>query len=303
MHDCGNNISDHVLTALLPRLRVEWEKGAETVVLPPFDTPPAIMPTTAICCLLPYRDIPYSGTDVRIDGVMHHVAPGDCLVVPEGCRCRYFRENDAVHRSVWCHLRCSLEPGLPLLDFFDVPAVIRGAAAARCRRLIGKLNRGHRGRLITRAWEMTSPRRSGGLAEKLEDRAWALLLLQEILRLAAPKETLLPAIGGFHELEGAMQWIQLHKFEKINLDTLAECCHCSRSSFEKKFRRSFGISPGKYLLNLRLSAAELMLRDTDDSCARIAEACGFANQFIFSRLFSQRYGIPPRDYRNRKIFS
>ena len=55
-------------------------------------------------------------------------------------------------------------------------------------------------------------------------------------------------------------------------------------------------------MNLRLSAAEAMLRENDDSCAQIAEACGFANQFIFSRLFSKRCGISPRDYRNRKIF-
>ena len=54
--------------------------------------------------------------------------------------------------------------------------------------------------------------------------------------------------------------------------------------------------------NRRLSAAETMLRESDDSCARIAESCGFVNQFIFSRLFSKRFGISPRDYRNRKIF-
>ncbi len=64
----------------------------------------------------------------------------------------------------------------------------------------------------------------------------------------------------------------------------------------------FGISPGRYLLNLRLSETENLLRNTNASCAEIAEAAGFSNQFIFSRLFTSRYGIPPRDYRSRKVF-
>ena len=108
------------------------------------------------------------------------------------------------------------------------------------------------------------------------------------------------AVGLFRELKSVMQWIQLHKFEKITLDQLAEICHCAHSTFEKKFRRGFGISPGRYLLNLRLAAAESMLRDTNDSCALIAESCGFSDQFTFSRLFARRYGLPPREYRKRK---
>ena len=88
----------------------------------------------------------------------------------------------------------------------------------------------------------------------------------------------------------------------ITLDELAQCCHCSRSAFEKKFRRIFDVSPGKYLLNLRLAEAENRLRNTRDSCAQIAAAVGFANQFVFSRLFKRHYGISPRDYRKWKIF-
>lgn len=259
------------------------------------------MPYTAVTCLLPYKNIPYSGTDVQIDGKVCHTESGDCLIFPEGCR-RWFYRKDEGHRSLWAHFRIRLEPDLPLLNFFNVPPVISGKAALRCRRLIVDMNRNSRNILSGNSLTQLSERQSGGLPEQLEDQAAGLLLLKEILAVSMPKETLFLAVNGFHELENAVNWIQKHKFEKLTLDELAQICHCSRSAFEKKFRRIFGVSPGKYLLDLRLSEAENMLCNTGGSCAQIAETVGFANQFIFSRLFKQRYGISPRDYRKRKIF-
>ena len=259
------------------------------------------MPYTAVSCLMPYQKIPYSGVNVRIDGKLFYAESGDCLIFPEGCRRWFYRKDDG-HRSVWAHFRIRLEPGLPLLNFFNVPPVIRGKAALHCRRLIADMNRQSRNILSGNTLTVLSERRSGNLADQLEEQAAAILLLKEILAVSTPKESLFLAVSGFHELENAVNWIQKHKFEKITLDDLSQCCHCSRSAFEKKFRRIFGISPGKYLLDLRLSEAENLLRDPNASCAQIAEHAGFANQFIFSRLFKQRYGISPRDYRKRKIF-
>ena len=301
MSDCVNNISDYVNSALLSRIQISWVTGADTTVLPPIPNSPIPMPYTAVTCFLPCRKIPFSGADIRIDGIWYKVKSGDCLIFPEGCR-RWFFHSDEGHRSIWAHFRIRLGPDLPLLNFFKVSPIIRGPAALRGRRLVTKLNRGSRNILSGDNLEVLAERHPGNLADRLEDQASAFLLLKEILNASEPRETLFMAVEGFRELESAIRLIHKHKFEKLTLDELAQCCHCSRSSFEKKFRRVFGTPPGQYLLNLRLSAAETMLRETDDSCAQIAEACGFSNQFIFSRLFSKRYGISPRDYRNRKIF-
>ena len=232
MSNYGNNISDYVNSALLPRIRISWVTGADTAVLPPFSNSPSPMPYTAVSSLLPYRKIPYSGVHVRIDGEMHYAESGDCLIFPEGCR-RWFFRNDEGHRSIWAHFRIRLEPDLPLLNFFKVPPVIKGAAALRCRRLISTMNRGSRNILSGNELKVLVERHSGNLADQLEDQAGAFLLLKEILAVSEPKETLLLAVEGFHELESAVQLINKHKFEKLSLDELAQCCHCSRSSSKR----------------------------------------------------------------------
>ena len=301
MSDCVNDISDHVISSLLPRIRIRRIIGSDTVVLPPFTDSDAPMSCTAISCLIPHRRIPFSGLDVLIDSSKCFAAPGDCILFPEGCRRRFFHHDEG-HRSVWGHFHFHLEPGLSLMQFFHIPRIIRGTAARRCRTLISRLNRGSRSILSGSELRTVAERRTGGLAEQLEDQALMLLLLKEILALSTPCDNFELITSGFHEFEGAMMRIRKHKFEKLTLDQLAEDCRMSRSSFEKKFRQAFGVSPGRYLLDLKLAAAETMLRESRDSCAQIAEKCGFSNPFLFSRLFSKRYGIPPRDYRAGRIF-
>ncbi|MBO4490806.1 MAG: helix-turn-helix transcriptional regulator [Lentisphaeria bacterium] len=301
MPDYVNNISDYINSALLPRIRIRRITGADTAVLPPFYDSGAPMSCMAISCLLPYRGLPFDGMDVKIDDVSFRAESGDCLIFPEGC-CRQFIRRDEGHRSIWAHLQFRLEPDLSLLQFFHTPCVIRGAAARRCRTLVSRLNRGCRTVLRGKDVRSVCERKAGGLTEQLEDQAVMFLLLKEILNLSTPRETLFLMIRGFPEFENAFLRIQKHKFEKLTLDQLAADCHMSRSSFEKKFRIVFGSSPGQYLINLKLAAAESLLRETGLTCAQIAERCGFSNQFLFSRLFSKRYKIPPRDYRNGRIF-
>ena len=46
-------------------------------------------------------------------------------------------------------------------------------------------------------------------------------------------------------------------------------------------------------------ASELLV-STDYSIDRIAEACGFANRYYFTRVFTQRMGLPPGRYRSER---
>ena len=64
------------------------------------------------------------------------------------------------------------------------------------------------------------------------------------------------------------------------------------------FRREIGLTPHKYLTELRLRSAASMLHSdySASSVTEIARLCGFRNPLYFSRLFKQKYGLAPREY-------
>jgi AraC-like DNA-binding protein len=78
---------------------------------------------------------------------------------------------------------------------------------------------------------------------------------------------------------------------------LAKVAHMSVRAFERKFLRSFHLSPQKYLRKLRIRIASNSLAYTDLSLSEVAHACGFADQSHFTREFRRQFGRTPREYR------
>ncbi len=71
----------------------------------------------------------------------------------------------------------------------------------------------------------------------------------------------------------------------------------SKSTFKRTFTRLFEVSPGQYLLRVRLNAARRLLETTDKLISDIALECGFYDQSHFSRLFQRARGLTPGAYR------
>ena len=75
--------------------------------------------------------------------------------------------------------------------------------------------------------------------------------------------------------------------------------HMSQAHFSRVFRRVAGQSPMDFLLQVRLTRARHLLRETNLSMSEIAERLGYADVFFFSRQFKQKNGVPPLAYRNQ----
>lgn len=81
---------------------------------------------------------------------------------------------------------------------------------------------------------------------------------------------------------------------------VAEFCKLlgmSRSSLFRKIVETTGLSPSRYISNVRLHLASRMLEETDLSITEIMYAVGFSNPAHFSTAFKKKYGKTPRDYR------
>ena len=79
---------------------------------------------------------------------------------------------------------------------------------------------------------------------------------------------------------------------------LAARCHVSYETFRKRFAEWVGLSPARYR-DRRVVERAARLLEASWSHEAIAEACGFADAFHFSRRFKAVMGIAPREWRAR----
>ncbi|WP_379211152.1 helix-turn-helix transcriptional regulator [Paenibacillus sp. GCM10012303] len=65
----------------------------------------------------------------------------------------------------------------------------------------------------------------------------------------------------------------------------------------RAFKNEAGVTPMHYLNKLRLSAAVSYLANTEMGIQQIAESTGFNSLHYFSRLFKQKFGCSPSQWR------
>lgn len=83
-----------------------------------------------------------------------------------------------------------------------------------------------------------------------------------------------------------------------SIKELARTLGISPSHLRARFRASCGVSIGRHLRRLRLERACGLLRLGPQRVAEIAEQCGFASIYSFSRAFRQAYGLSPLAFRH-----
>lgn len=89
-------------------------------------------------------------------------------------------------------------------------------------------------------------------------------------------------------------------FNDISIDMLAEQTNRSLTSFKKEFKRQFGASPHRWIVEQRLDRAKILLASTSRTVSEIGSECAFANISHFIKLFKQRYGETPASFRRRR---
>ena len=100
------------------------------------------------------------------------------------------------------------------------------------------------------------------------------------------------------ELAAAIESMHQDFDQPIMLAELAATAGLSQARFSRLIKRIFQLTPGQLLTQIRLQAATLRLRDTNDSISEIAHASGFFDHSAFTRQFKATTGLPPLAYRH-----
>lgn len=81
----------------------------------------------------------------------------------------------------------------------------------------------------------------------------------------------------------------------LSIDELAERAGYSRSHFTRVFEQSEGTSPARFMLELRLRAAQAQLETGGKTVKQVAYDCGFQDPSYFAKTFRRVYGIAPSE--------
>lgn len=101
------------------------------------------------------------------------------------------------------------------------------------------------------------------------------------------------------ELGTALQLLHREFRDNIAITALANTANLSLSSFLRKFKVCFNMTPKAYLRHLRIQEACHLIVRTTQPLSQIGLHCGFADQAHFSREFSRIMKEPPSAYRKR----
>ena len=100
-------------------------------------------------------------------------------------------------------------------------------------------------------------------------------------------------------VENLKKYIEQNYPDEINMKTICEQLHISRSYLSRQFRKDVGISYQDYLIDCRLNKAAELLIETTMAISEIANAVGYNTYNHFSKEFKKKRGIAPTLYRKK----
>ena len=128
---------------------------------------------------------------------------------------------------------------------------------------------------------------------------FSLILGAHVLRTYAGLPLVVAKRGGLApwQAKRATEMMTENLDGKIHLSDMARGCGLSVGHFTRAFRKSFGMSPYRWLLERRIDRAKSLLVTSNLPLADIALRSGFSDQAAFTRAFGRIVGDSPGRWR------
>ena len=103
--------------------------------------------------------------------------------------------------------------------------------------------------------------------------------------------------GEMKAIQELQVWIAENLRNELSIPMLAKRAAMSKRNFERVFTREVGISPGQYVLRIRVESAQRLLERTEMGLEQIADASGFTSADVMRRAFKRITGRTPIERR------
>lgn len=106
---------------------------------------------------------------------------------------------------------------------------------------------------------------------------------------------------GNPKIRMALKYLHEHFAEALCLKNVCDHVAINPTYLSELFKKETGEGFNHFLVNLRLSKAQELLRENENlSIADISQLVGFQDPNYFSKLFHKRVGVTAQEYRDRK---
>ena len=173
-----------------------------------------------------------------------------------------------------------------------------GFSGARCEELLGKSVLAH-----DRA-TLTEPRLGRLFAEIRSDielqpaaELYLCARLYELFALLHQPRDHQPVKNEY--VRRATDYIKANYAQPISIESIARLIGLDRRYLCRIFAAETGQTPRDYLINFRLQRAAYYLAERGYAVQDAARSVGYEDVFNFSKAFKHRFGLAPRQYRNK----
>ena len=125
-------------------------------------------------------------------------------------------------------------------------------------------------------------------------------LCQIWLKLGSLAECLPRTDSGDSKIKTMLVYIQDHLSEPISVEDLAASVYVSKRVCFRLFQTYLHTTPLEYIRSLRLQKARHLLLSTEHALTDIAHSCGLGSSSYFGKLFRERFGCTPSEFRRNR---
>ena len=102
-----------------------------------------------------------------------------------------------------------------------------------------------------------------------------------------------------NSIQRIIEYIDHHYKEDLSRTILADMVYLSADHLARIFKKETGETLVKYITDKRINAAKELLSDTKTPIAQVASEVGYDNYSYFTKIFKEKTGFSPGDYRKQ----
>lgn len=219
-------------------------------------------------------------TKLKLNGLNLAYEAYDFVLIPAGVRHNLYYSQEEKYNNYAIYFRGSEE---------FLSSLCRDTQIVRLHDYDGALN------FLTSEIFRLQHNYGAGNGELFDAYLYAVLLH---MRRGTIMDTLAPAGQDEDPVDRAVRFINDHiLLRPVTVSTVAGELGLSPAYFTRLFQRKIGMTPVKYIIEVRMAQAKRMLTEENYSIKEIAAALHYEDQLYFSRQFSKAMGVSPRKYR------